>query len=335
MHQGTSEMCRVRLTPMGESDSIASAMRGLGIAAALTASVLISHARAEPPARLQVGAEPGSCPSAELVVGELAPLLPATVLAVGGDAAGPNRAWIEDLGGTFRVVLPEAERTFEDEARDCAERARVAAVFAALTLDPPTFGAPATPQTPVPEPSPVRRSQTAETALRWDADFGVMPAVAPWSAAAGPVVAAAAAARVALGSNGIGASLGATVLGPVTLEYGAHEFRLISGLVDASALASYELGWARLTGELGPLLSIQWGRGENLPKNRASTRLNGGVRVGATFRFVPARRVGPYVGAAALLWPWPTRVEVEPVGEIGSLPAVWFGATAGLSVRAD
>ena len=75
----------------------------------------------------------GSCPSAEEVSATIAPLvasLPAQRLAEGA-------ARVADLGDRFEVAAAGQKSQYVDAARDCAERARVAAVFIALALNPP------------------------------------------------------------------------------------------------------------------------------------------------------------------------------------------------------
>src|SRR6266498_3423098 len=82
----------------------------------------------------------GSCPSAEQVSATIAPLL-------GSSAA---RRWaegavrVDDLGDRFELAAAGQTRQYLDTARDCSERARVAAVFIALALNPPA--APTTPR---------------------------------------------------------------------------------------------------------------------------------------------------------------------------------------------
>ena len=67
---------------------------------------------------------------------------------------------IVDLRVPFHVVVSGRVRAYRDEARDCTQRARVAAVFVALTIDP-AFIAAATPAPPAAPPPPVVVSQAA------------------------------------------------------------------------------------------------------------------------------------------------------------------------------
>src|SRR3954447_2676702 len=82
----------------------------------------------------------GSCPSAEAVSATIAPLLGS--LAARRWAEGTVR--VDDLGDRFEVAAAGQAGQYVDTARDCSERARVAAVFIALALNPPA--APTTPR---------------------------------------------------------------------------------------------------------------------------------------------------------------------------------------------
>ena len=75
----------------------------------------------------------GSCPSAEEVSATLAPLLGSSAPKVPVEGA----ARVHDLGDRFEVAAAGQTGQYVDAARDCAERARVAAVFIALALNPP------------------------------------------------------------------------------------------------------------------------------------------------------------------------------------------------------
>src|SRR5207237_3879135 len=85
----------------------------------------------------------GSCPSGEAVR--------AALLAALTEAPVPNGQppRVTDLGDRFQVDAAGQTGAFVDVARDCTERARVAAVFIALALSPP-----AAPERPAPPPPP-------------------------------------------------------------------------------------------------------------------------------------------------------------------------------------
>src|SRR5687767_9402735 len=115
----------------------------------------------EAPARITIKSS-SDCPSASQVSEVLAPLLPNTVLespATGSE--GASSVEIRDLGAGFSVRVHDHQRAFEDAARSCSERARLAAVFIGLVLAPPlaarepeqSRAEPAAPP-PVPGPAP-------------------------------------------------------------------------------------------------------------------------------------------------------------------------------------
>ena len=93
---------------------------------------------AEPPELESLVAGASSCPRPDLVLAELATLLPPDRLGARLRALPGTPAVVElvDLGVPFQVIVAGRVREYRDEARDCVHRARVAAVFVALTIDP-------------------------------------------------------------------------------------------------------------------------------------------------------------------------------------------------------
>jgi len=83
--------------------------------------------------------------------------------------ATPAVVELVDLGAAFQVVVAGRVRAYQDEARDCTHRARVAAVFVALTIDPASIAMPppapppasvsAAGPPPSPSPSPSARAR--------------------------------------------------------------------------------------------------------------------------------------------------------------------------------
>jgi hypothetical protein len=78
---------------------------------------------------------------------------------------------VQDLGERYVVTVKGRTREYTDEAHDCARRARVAAVFVALTLAPPDIALPelkpmarAEPTAPPPKPEPEPRPRAEPTA---------------------------------------------------------------------------------------------------------------------------------------------------------------------------
>src|SRR5205814_3430832 len=98
----------------------------------------------------------GQCPERAAVMAALQPVL-------GDEALRSTRGLsrVSDLGDRFEVVALGQTRQYADPNRDCAERARVAAVFIALTVMPPMFAMPSPPAPPaarvVAPPPPIVR----------------------------------------------------------------------------------------------------------------------------------------------------------------------------------
>ncbi|HVJ15856.1 MAG TPA: hypothetical protein VM686_10445, partial [Polyangiaceae bacterium] len=92
-----------------------------------------SNVWASPPA-LNVQGPAEGCPSPRGLIVELKRLLPHTHFD--SAAADAEAVLIEDGGDSFSVSVGGETRRFDDASRECAERARLAAVFVALVLDP-------------------------------------------------------------------------------------------------------------------------------------------------------------------------------------------------------
>ena len=97
----------------------------------------------------------GSCPSQQSVLTVLQSLLPSA------NAAGaPTGASVADRGAAYVVAVGDRTKTYPDADRNCDQRARIAAAFIALTLEPesvPPEPARAAPITPVATPAPEDR----------------------------------------------------------------------------------------------------------------------------------------------------------------------------------
>jgi hypothetical protein len=107
-------------------------------------------AAAAAPLRIAV-LPPDGCPSQAALDAELSRLLPAPP-----PSAYSADIFVSDGGDSFAVTVCGAERVFVDPPRNCAERARIAAVTIALTVAPPTvtFADPASEAVLVGAPQP-------------------------------------------------------------------------------------------------------------------------------------------------------------------------------------
>src|SRR5579863_10458190 len=104
---------------------------------------------------------PSTCPRPSAVWDELVTLVPPERLEARLRTVTRGKTplvEIVDLGVPYRILAAGQVREYRDESRDCAYRARIAAVFVALAIDPaqlpsqPPMPAPATPAAPSPAP---------------------------------------------------------------------------------------------------------------------------------------------------------------------------------------
>lgn len=106
----------------------------------------------------------GECPSAALVQQELGPLLKRHVVALVDDnSASSATVHVMDQGASYSVGTGDLKKSFDEPARNCQERAHVAAVFVAIDAEPHAPTEPAAKATPRPSdpPPPPKRSGPA------------------------------------------------------------------------------------------------------------------------------------------------------------------------------
>ncbi|HEY6476285.1 MAG TPA: hypothetical protein VI456_06855 [Polyangia bacterium] len=289
---------------------------------ALLAATVVAPEGADGPAAptaLVVEAQ-GSCPSGEAV---RAALLPALTEAPA--AAGRQTPRVSDLGDRFQVDAAGQTGAFVDVARDCTERARVAAVFIALALSPP-----AAPERPAPPPPPAetpRPRQWFELAVEARLDGASVGAPAATTLAWGGEV------RAAVGRGMIGVAATAGLLAPTDDAFGSVEVRQQRFPLSLSLTLGHDLQRGfRVAADLGLAVVPLTLKGEGLSAVAPATRLDLGARLAVALR-LPALggRLAPVVGLHADLFPRPYRFSVDPLGDIGSSSGFWLGASLGLS----
>jgi hypothetical protein len=237
---------------------------------------------------------------------------------------------VEDFGSGFQVTINGRQREYEDDARDCPRRARMAAVFVALVL-----GA-SVPEEPAPAvrllaaaPRPVE-TPAATTPATTQLELGA--AFESGVGSGDGVALVGASARVAVGAGRVKAVAGVAVLAPGDATIGAltvsHTHVPFDLGVRLVALATrWELsvdvgaagGWLRLrpTGLEGP---------------EPATVLEWGARAGVVLRYRASARLAPFIGVAAQWVASPADLFVLPRGVVGQAPRVWLSAAAGANV---
>lgn len=291
--------------------------------------VMASTAGAEP--RLPTVALVGTatCPSREDVAAALRAILPGLVLA--SDPADANvTVELTELRGGHRVSAGDAQRTFSDPDARCAERARKAAVFAALVLDPPSVaGAPPNPPPVPPRPvAPTSRRGVPWVQLEVGAVFDAAPRRASNSLLSGGGQLA-----LFIGARNVGAVVAVGGLSPTTLELAGARASLQRVPVDLAVRGQLVRGRWTLALDLGVVLTTQITEGVGLPASRRETRLEPGLRLGAKVQLRAWRQLAPFVAVRGEYVPVPSDLVVPGQGVVGTAPMFWVTTVAGLAVR--
>jgi len=265
----------------------------------------------------------GDCPGAEAVTAALRS-------ALGSDAkvgvSEPPR--VSDQGDRFSVAAAGQVQQYADPGRDCEERARAAAVFIALALNPPLAPpgpAPTVRDAPAPPPPPAS-ARWLDLAVAARADGGPGQAVGP---AIGAEIHAAA------GWRWFGVAATAGVLAPSDGTYASvtvHQQRFpLSLALTARRNLSERLA---LAGAVGAALVPLTLRATALEGGPSQTRLDAGIRFAVELRFRATQRLAPFVDLHAELFPRAYELQVDPLGIIGSTGRFWIGVSAGVAFEA-
>ena len=245
----------------------------------------------------------GACPDEASVRRLLAGLVTA-------DEARDATVTVQDRGDRFRVAVRSAATMLEDPARDCAARARTAAVVAATTL---------------------QRQRVALGPPIWTVEKGLVIELS--GVAHQPLWAIGAEFRGALGSNRWSLVGAAGARGPVTLAFeDGWKSELLRFPLDLGArITSYHgrwRPWLVVGGSLTPTAFI----GQDLVETRREWRVEPGALVMGGLTLVARGRLGVAAALAVRWQPRPYRLHVTPVGVIGETPAWWFGLSLNYTI---
>ena len=274
----------------------------------------------------------GSCPESAAVLNVLAQLLPANPPA-------RSTASVSDQGDSYVVAVDRRVKTYSDAARNCAERARVAAAFISLALvpdalpesstppadaaRPPYSPAPNPPEAPPPEPGWVRVDLrgTGESAP----ESGLLTTGIALGVAGG---------RGRFGAQlmcwwAAGASMAAsgTANGSIVIERFPCALGPLVRLTPAPSPLDLSVSPSLVLGALRA-------RGTGFVSDYDAVRLDAGVRVSVDAIFRVAPRPGslaPVLGIQVVYDPMTYDFDTLPRGVVGHTPSVWAGLSAGIS----
>jgi hypothetical protein len=296
---------------------------------------------AAPPPSLRMVGEEAACPTPAQVITVLRRLLPRTKVIAENGPAAPEDGAIIDEGSQYRVTIAGQERSFVDAARQCAERARHAAVFVALVLDPPLVPEPseATPPTPAATPPPLPPPErpaappSPRTPTSVDLTLGTILQVAPGGGDRGTTVAAGGM-LWARARRGFHLALGTGVL------RGSFHFKDVvadAWWIPIHVAAGIGFTTDRWEGvaEVGPNATILSVLARDLEQAQSQVRLEWGVRAALFGRFWLSDNFALYLSGETLVRPSSYALLIDPQGQVGFTPAWWIGGAAGLSCKLD
>ena len=267
----------------------------------------------------------GDCPSGPAVTAALLPVL--GVASVPGNA-GPR---VADLGDRFEASAAGQTGLYVDTARDCVERARVAAVFIALALNPPTFQSGGGPPSPPPAVVKPERHRWLLVGVAARLDGGAMGNSPPQT-----VTPLGGELRVGTGYGLVGGVLSAGILDASVAQFSRFNptiaVRQQRFPFSAAFRFQVDMPWhLRLGAELGASFVLVTFRAEDLQMTNSVLRLDAGLRAALNLRLPPVtRHLAPFIGAHAEYFPKPYMLDVDPIGTVGSSSRFWLGATAGI-----
>ncbi len=294
------------------------------------------------PMRVSVVSD-SACPEATAVSQHLRRLLPPTAVVV-HPAPETDVVNITDAGDHYAITARDEERSVEDLERNCEERARVAAVFAAMILDPPVIERPQAQPAPPPQTPPVlstrslegatperptpKRELSASDVSAW-LSVGILTTWAGSSEqplALGPEVAV----RIGRGMFQLQSSIAITT--PIALRFGDARTEVVRLPANVSAYVTTQGSDADVAVGLG--LAVEGlhvaGRGDFTPHTQSVLQM--GVRAAARGRLLFDEGKSVFCEVNGTFVPSTHDLAIEPDGIIGSTPAVWLGLTLGGSM---
>lgn len=236
---------------------------------------------------------------------------------------------IEDRGDRFRIVVAGHEREYIDAARDCGERARVAAVFVALTLAPPV---PVVEPPPPPPPPPPPARPLPPAASHWvRIEPSLAMAVAPGGAAGSAPWNVGANLRLSLAGRRFGFVAGAGVSLPFALQ--------LSSGIEATELrvpfeAAFRLfahrGWSTVWFDAGLSATLVSLVGQDVTGGSRKNVYELGLRAAATVAFGTGH-ILPFLSAVVEVTPWTHDIAVMPLGVVGHTAPLWLSLNLGIA----
>ena len=274
------------------------------------------------------GERTSRCPTREAVAGALSPAL--AHLGPNLDPL-PSDFRVADLGDAFEVTVGGQVQRYADAARDCTERARVAAVFVALAMNPPSLEPPRPPPTPAalqPQPPPARERERSWLSVGVTARLdGAMGGGS--DATSGATVGGEIGVALGIGSFGIEATAGLMTSTENTIASVQISERRVPCSVSATfrrrASTYLEIG-----ADLGAALTPFTLHGQGLDTTLPVTRFDAGARLALELR-VARPALAPFATLHVEYFPRVYEIAVAPLGNIGTTAPLQIGLSVGVA----
>jgi hypothetical protein len=260
----------------------------------------------------------GDCPRSADVDAALAQLLSAK-----SDRASSAAVTVRDLGTSWSVQVAGRSATYSDPGRNCLERTKIAAVFAALVLEPPDTGQPS--------PAPPTGSTQPRVPRTHRLDLAPEFLVAPGAGERSSALTWGGSLRWLASGERFGLTAGLEAGYPAVAKVQQFEMSLGRVSLDVSARLSWRWGGAELGIEIGPYGALLLAQGRGLYLNGRSTHIDAGGRLGLRVQAV-GRRVSPFLALEAEVSARHFSLIVNPNENVGTAPRVWLGLLAGASI---
>ena len=280
------------------------------------------------------GEQTSGCPTRESVAAALSPAL--AHIRPNLDPL-PSDFRVTDLGDAFEVAVGRQVQRYADAARDCTERARVAAVFVALAMNPPSLEPPRPPPVPPPavqrpQPPPAREPDrnwlSVGVAARLDGAVGGGSDATSGATAGGELDVA-----FGKGAFGIAASAGVVTstqntIASVTVTQQRFPCSL-SATFRRRASAHLEIG-----ADLGAALTPFTLHGQGLDMTLPVTRFDAGARLAVGLRVAAWPALAPFANLHVEYFPRTYEIAVAPLGNIGTTAPLQIGLSVGVAFEA-
>ena len=265
----------------------------------------------------------GDCPAGADVDAALAQLLSAK-----SDRSSLATVTVRDLGTAWSVHVAGRSATYSDPDRNCPERTKIAAVFAALVIEPPDIENP--------NPAPAIRQSAGSTQPRLSRghrlDLAPEFLVAPGSGGRSPAMAWGGSLRWLASGERFGVTAGLEAGYPTVAKVQPYELSLGRVSLDVSANLSWRWGAAEMGIEIGPYGALLLAQGRGLDPSASSTHIDAGGRLGFRAQTM-GRRLSPFLALQTELSARHFDLVVDPIGNVGTAPRIWLGALAGVSIH--